>query len=157
MQDKRIKGYENFVLDIIRNKPHTLDEKSNALIAKLSNSFNNSSSVFDIISDSEMTFAPAKDKNGKMHKLDQSTYSPMLSGKDRVLRKNAFKNFLSGYGQFNKTFAELFVSNMKAENDDLKLHNFSNLLQEQLFDEQVPEIVFKNNSEHVNTHLDLNQ
>lgn len=157
LQDKRIKGYENFVLDIIRNKPHTLDEKSNALIAKLSNSFNNSSSVFDIISDSEMTFASAKDKNGKMHKLDQSTYSPMLSGKDRVLRKNAFKNFLSGYGQFNKTFAELFVSNMKAENDDLKLHNFSNLLQEQLFDEQVPEIVFKNNIEHVNKHLDLNQ
>lgn len=155
--DPRVKGYENFVLDIIRNKPHSLDEKTNATLAKLSNSFNNSSSVFDIITDSEMKFDSALDSKHKSHKLDQSTYSVMLTGKDRILRKNAFKNFLSGYGQFNKTFAELFISNMKADNDNLKLHNFDNLLQEQLFDEQVPEKVFRNNIEYVNKHLDINQ
>ena len=157
LADKRIKGYENSVKEIIRNKPHTLDEKSCALLAKICNSFNNSSSVFDIITDSEMTFKDALDSKNKPHKLDQASYSVMLSGKDRVLRKNAFKNFLGGYGQFNKTFAELFVSNLKADNDNMKLHNFDNLLQQQLFDEQVPEIVFKNNIAAVNKHLNLNQ
>lgn len=156
LADKRIKGYENVVKDIIRNKPHSLDEKSNALIANLSNSFNNSSSVFDIISDSEMKFDSALDSKGKAHKLDQATYAILLRDKDRTLRKNAFKNFLSGYGQFNKTFAELFVSNMKAENDDLKLHKFPNLLNQQLFGEQVPEIVFENNIKNVNKNLNLN-
>lgn len=157
LADKRIKGYENSIKEIIRNKPHTLDEKSCALLAKICNSFNNSSSVFDIITDSEMTFKDALDSKNKPHKLDQASYSVMLSGKDRVLRKNAFKNFLGGYGQFNKTFAELFVSNLKADNDNMKLHNFDNLLQQQLFDEQVPEIVFKNNITAVNKHLNLNQ
>lgn len=157
LADKRIKGYENSIKEIIRNKPHTLDEKSCALLAKICNSFNNSSSVFDIITDSEMTFKDALDSKNKPHKLDQASYSVMLSGKDRVLRKNAFKNFLGGYGQFNKTFAELFVSNLKADNDNMKLHNFDNLLQQQLFDEQVPEIVFKNNIAAVNKHLNLNQ
>ena len=154
LADKRIKGYENSIKEIIRNKPHTLDEKSCALLAKICNSFNNSSPVFDIITDSEMTFKDALDSKNKPHKLDQASYSVMLSGKDRVLRKNAFKNFLGGYGQFNKTFAELFVSNLKADNDNMKLHN---LLQQQLFDEQVPEIVFKNNIAAVNKHLNLNQ
>lgn len=157
LADKRIKGYENSIKEIIRNKPHTLDEKSCALLAKICNSFNNSSPVFDIITDSEMTFKDALDSKNKPHKLDQASYSVMLSGKDRVLRKNAFKNFLGGYGQFNKTFAELFVSNLKADNDNMKLHNFDNLLQQQLFDEQVPEIVFKNNIAAVNKHLNLNQ
>lgn len=157
LADKRIKGYENSIKEIIRNKPHTLDEKSCALLAKICNSFNNSSPVFDIITDSEMTFKDALDSKNKPHKLDQASYSVMLSGKDRVLRKNAFKNFLGGYGQFNKTFAELFVSNLKADNDNMKLHNFDNLLQQQLFDEQVPEIVFKNNITAVNKHLNLNQ
>lgn len=157
LADKRIKGYENSIKEIIRNKPHTLDEKSCALLAKICNSFNNSSPVFDIITDSEMTFKDALDNKNKPHKLDQASYSVMLSGKDRVLRKNAFKNFLGGYGQFNKTFAELFVSNLKADNDNMKLHNFDNLLQQQLFDEQVPEIVFKNNIAAVNKHLNLNQ
>lgn len=157
LADKRIKGYENSIKEIIRNKPHTLDEKSCALLAKICNSFNNSSPVFDIITDSEMTFKDALDSKNKPHKLDQASYSVMLSGKDRVLRKNAFKNFLGGYGQFNKTFAELFVSNLKADNDNMKLLNFDNLLQQQLFDEQVPEIVFKNNIAAVNKHLNLNQ
>lgn len=157
LTDKRIKGYENSIKEIIRNKPHTLDEKSCALLAKICNSFNNSSSVFDIITDSEMTFKDALDSKNKSHKLDQASYPVMLSGKDRILRKNAFKNFLGGYGQFNKTFAELFVSNLKADNDNMKLHNFDNLLQQQLFDEQVPEIVFKNNIAAVNKHLNLNQ
>lgn len=157
LADKRIKGYENSIKEIIRNKPHTLDEKSCALLAKICNSFNNSSPVFDIITDSEMTFKDALDSKNKPHKLDQASYSVMLSGKDRVLRKNAFKNFLGGYGQFNKTFAELFVSDLKADNDNMKLHNFDNLLQQQLFDEQVPEIVFKNNIAAVNKHLNLNQ
>lgn len=157
LADKRIKGYENVIKEIIRNKPHSLDEKSNTLIANLSHSFNNSSSVFDLISDSEMTFKAAVDSKGKTHKLDQATYAILLRDKDRVLRKNAFKNFLSGYGQFNKTFAELFVSNMKAENDNLKLHKFSNLLSQQLFGEQVPEIVFENNIKNVNKNLKLNQ
>ncbi len=155
--DPRIKGFENMVNNIIRNKPHTLDEKSNNLLARISNSFNNSSSVFDIITDSEMTFKDALDSKNKPHKLDQASYSVMLSGKDRVLRKNAFKNFLAGFGQFNKTFAELFVSNLKSDDDTRKLHSFDNLLQAQLFDEQVPEIVFKNNIEAVNKHLNLNQ
>lgn len=156
LADPRIKGYENAVLDIKRYKPHTLDEKSNTLLAKLSNSFNNSSSVFDLLTDSEMTFKDVTDSKGKTHKLDTATYPIYLSSKDRTLRKNAFKNFLSGYGQFNKTFAELFVSNLKANNDDVKLYNYQNLLEQQLFNEKVPEIVFKNNIKYVNAHLDLN-
>ena len=157
LADTRIKGYENLVNDIIRNKPHTLDEKSNNLLARISNNFNNSSSVFDIITDSEMTFKDALDSKNKPHKLDQASYSVMLSGKDRVLRKNAFKNFLGGYGQFNKTFAELFVSDLKSDDDTRKLHNFDSLLQQQLFDEQVPESVFKNNIECVSKNINLNK
>ena len=157
LSDKRAKGHENFILDIIRNKPHTLDEKSADLIAKISNSFNNSSSVFDIITDSEMEFNLALDSKNKPHKLDNATYHTLLTSKDRVLRKNAFKNFLSQYGKLNKTFAELYVSDMKADNDNTKLHNFSSLLTAQLFDEQVPEIVFENNIKYVNKHIDLNK
>ncbi len=157
LSDPRIKGYENLIKDVIRNKPHTLDEKSNNLLASISNSFNNSSSVFDIITDSEMTFKDALDSKNKPHKLDQASYSVMLSGKDRELRKNAFKNFLGGYGQFNKTFAELFVSDLKSDDDTRKLHNFDSLLQQQLFDEQVPESVFRNNIEYVSKNIYLNK
>lgn len=153
--DPRAKEFDNVIKDIIKNKPHKLDEHTNKILSSLSNSFNNSSNVFHIIKDSELTFEDVKDSNGKTYKVDNSTLPKLLTNKDRTLRKNAFNSRFEGYKKFNKTFAELFISSMKSEKDFYELKKWNSLLESALEGEDVPLKVFENNIKYTTENIHL--
>lgn len=157
LNDERAKDYTNKIKEIIKNKKHSLDEKSNQLIASISNSFNNSETIFETFTNSEMTFAEALDSSNKAHTVSNAEYSKFLTSKDRVLRKNAFNSLMNGFGSYNKTFAELFISFYKSEKESAKLHKYEDILAVRLNDEDVPRLVYENNVKSVEKHIPLLQ
>jgi len=157
LTDNRSKNLDNFIKDIIKNKKHKLDEKTSDVIAKLGNSFNNSSSIHSLLSNSEIKFEDAIDHNNKKHKVNSSTFFSLVSSKDRNLRESAFNSLMNGFAQFNKTFAELYISNIKSENDFNKLTKYKNSLESRLENEDVPLSVFENNLKNVTNNINLLQ
>lgn len=157
LNDPRAKNLDNKIKDIIKDKPHRLDEKTSDVIAKLNNSFANSSTLFDIMSNSEMPFDDATDSQGKKHKVKDALYSQLISSNDRELRKNAFTSLMSGYGRFNKTLAELYLKSVKSLNDSVKLMKFPSALAMELDGEDIPLSVYENNIKNVNKNIPLLQ
>ena len=155
LSDKRFKNFENVIKDIIKFKPHKLDQHSSVLISKISKALNQNSSVFDIISDSELEYADALDSKGKAHKVDNASYGELVISTDRTLRKNAFFSLMNGYGKFNKTIAALLVGDMQADFDFAKLKNYSSTLEQALLVNDVPQSVFDKNLEEVNKNLPI--
>ncbi len=156
-QDPRAKDLTNIIKDIIRNKPHELDESTAKTLSLVNNSFNDSESVFDILRNSEMEFKDATDSKGKTHKMDNASYFNLLSSNDHLLRKSAFSSMMNGYGKLNKTLAELFIKDLKANNDSVLIHNHENLLSMNLFSNEIPKIVFEKNIENVTKNINLLQ
>lgn len=157
LNDDRSKNINNLIKNVIKNKDHKLDEKTSEIISKLNNSFSNTRTIFGIISNSEMTFEDAIDSKGKKHKVDPSSYMKLIRSSDRKLRETAFNSKMNGYGKFNKTFAELYIKDCKADEDFRKLRNYNSLLEEALNDEDIPKIVYKNNIKYVEKNIPVLQ
>jgi len=153
LKDKRCKNLDNEIKDILRNKPHKLDEKTSQVLSILNNSFENSENVFEVLTNSEIKFEDAENCKGKKVKINESAYSNFLSKKDRKLRETAFNSIMNGYGKFNKTLSELFIKNLKSHNDNIQLRNFNTLLEQALYEEEIPSIVYKRNIENVNKNI----
>ncbi len=157
IDDKKFSHYNNIFKDIIKFKPHKLDEKTSEIIAKLNKSFNENSDIFDIIADSELTFADALDSKGKAHKIDNASYVECVSGKDRVLRKNAYLSMYNGYKKFNKTFASLLLGDMESDFEFCKLRNYKSQLEQSLKRNDIPQAVFDKNIAEINKNLSVLQ
>jgi len=155
--DPRAKDLDNEIKDIIKNKPHKIDEKTSYVLSLVNNSFENSENIFEVLTNSEMIFEDAENSKGKKIKVSENNYGNFLSNQDRKLRETAFNSIMNGYSKFNKTLSELFIKDLQAKNDDVSLFNFKNLLELKLFDEDIPPVVYNNNIENVNKNIKLLQ
>ncbi len=144
LQDKRFSNYDNMIKEIIKLKPHKIDEKTNELLSKMSNFLGNNENIHSILVDSEIKFDDALDKTGKSKKVDNSTYPKYLRGNDGVLRKNAFDSRMTAFSRLNKTFSELYLKDIEYDKFLSKLTNYSNLLESVLLEDDIPKAVFDN-------------
>ena len=144
LQDKRFSDYDNLIKEIIKLKPHKIDEKTNELLSKMSNFLGNNENIHSILVDSEIKFDDALDKTGKSKKVDNSTYPKYLRGNDDILRKNAFNSRMTAFSRLNKTFSELYLKDIEYDKFLSKLTNYSNLLESVLLEDDIPKEVFNN-------------
>lgn len=157
LKDPRFKDYENSIKEVIKLKPHKIDEKTNSILAKMSKFLGNNSNIHSILTDSEMEFEDAIDSKGKKHKVDNASAHVLLSSTDKMLRKTTFESRMKSYGKLNKTFAELYLKDIELDKFNYQLCNYNSLLEEVLIGEDVPKIVFDNNIKNVNKFIPLLQ
>ena len=157
LEDDRFKNYENTIKNIIKLKPHRLDETTTTLLAKMSNFLGNNSNLHSILTDSEITFEDAIDSQGNSCKVDNATAPVYLRSNDQTLRKTTFLSRMNGFGKFNKTFAELYLKDIELDKFSYKLKNYNSKLEEVLLSEDVPISVFENNVKNVNAALPILQ
>ena len=130
LDDERFKDFDNTIKDIIKLKPHKLDEKTNTLLAKMGNFLGNNSNLHSILTDSEMYFDDAVDSNGITHKVDNATSPIYLRSSDKILRKTTFESRMKAFEKLNKTFAELYIKDIELDKFNYKLKNYNSLLEE---------------------------
>lgn len=155
LADPRFKIYDHFINDIIKFKPHKLDEKTNDTMTKISNALNQNAKTFKIINNSELTFEDALDSKGKSHKVDNASFGELVSSTDRTLRTNAYNSMMKGFANFNKTFASLLLGDMESDYALVKLRKYNSVLEEGLLGDDVPQAVFDKNIEEVNKNLKI--
>lgn len=155
LKDKKFVTYKREIEKIIKNKPHKLDERDAKLLSKMSLFTNASEELRDTLCDSEISFSPAADSKGKKHEVTLSNFILYLSSNDRELRKNAFFSLFNGFKNFNKTLSIAMNKNVMQDVFSARLTNFDNCLQQALFYEEVPEIVYDNLIKNVNKNVNL--
>ena len=157
LEDKRFKDFDNTIKNIIKEKPHKLDESTSVLLSKMGSFLGSNSNLHSILTDSEMYFDDATDSKGKKYKVDNSSAPILLRSKDKMLRKTTFESRMNAFGKLNKTFAELYLKDIELDKFNYKLRKYNSLLEEVLSSEDVPTSVFKKNIENVNNNIPILQ
>lgn len=65
---------------------------------------------------------------GNLHEVTHSKYVPLMESKDRTLRKNTFNSMYSNYQNSEQSTTEIYLSEVKLENELAKLLNYDSLL-----------------------------
>jgi len=150
--DESFKDYDRYIEDILRYKKHTLSEKEESNMAKLS-AFNCTDDIFSILSDIEMNHGSFIDENGKSIELTTGNYNSYLKSQDQEIRKRVMEAYLNAYGRLNMTLANLYISHVKYMNYLADSYNFKSVLDMSTYGEEVSSKIMLKNIENVSKNI----
>lgn len=138
---------------IKRNRPHTLSNAEEELIAKMSILGNVPADAFDVFSDAEMPWPRITLSNDEEVELDQSAYSQIRASANRDDRRKAFFAFWENYKRFEGTFGELMNGNIRQNLFYAKAYKYNSSLESALHYNNIPISVYQSLIDNVNRNL----
>lgn len=151
---EKLKFYKKYVDDIIREKPHTLSEKEEEILAAASDLSNVSENVYDMLSFADLEFPEIDDEKGNNVRITHSNFSTFLKSKNSTIRKNAFEALYSTYDRYKNTFASTLYGGIKSEIFYSKIRKYESALEASLFQDDISIDVYNNLIKSVNENLD---
>ena len=152
---EKLKFYKKYVDDIIREKPHTLSEKEEEILAAASDLSNISENVYDMLSFADLEFPEIDDEKGNNVRITHSNFSTFLKSKNSTIRKNAFEALYSTYDRYKNTFASTLYGGIKSEIFYSKIRKYESALEASLFQDDISIDVYNNLIKSVNENLDI--
>ena len=153
MEKEDLAPYRFTMEKLLRQKPHTLSEKEEALLARFGEVLAAPGLIADNLQDADMVFDPVKDAEGQEHELTGSNYILLQTSPDRTLRKNAFFSFYKGYRQHINTFAAAYAGAVKASAAQAQVRGYASSRAMSMAEENVPVEVYDTLIETVRAHL----
>ena len=138
-----LKKYKFNLENLYRYKSHTLSEKEEKMLSRLSKVFGNPELTYSSLTDSDITFGNIK-VDGKDVELTESNYSVYIRNKDRDVRKQAFETLFTTYSNLKNTITSTFKGNIESLVETAKIRNYNSSLEASLFDDNIDTKIYDN-------------
>ena len=130
----RNRGY---LLDILREKPHTLSDKEEKLLSKLSPVLDTPYQVYNMTKLADMVF-PSFQVEGKEYPMGYSLFEDDYQyHKDTKIRRKAFNVFSEEIKKYENTTAALYNAQCQKEKIESEIKGFSSVFDYLLFPQKV--------------------
>ncbi len=150
-----LKHYERYLKEILRQKEHILDSKTETLLAKFSEVASAPHNVFSMFNNVDMKFPEIKNEQGENVRLTHGTYIKYLESKNPAVRADAFTGMYETYSRYRNTLATAFAANITQYGLFSSLRGFETPLHYALSEHNIPTAVYNNLINTVNNHLDI--
>lgn len=144
LKDEKVSFYKKFVDDLLRDKPHTLSEREEELLAATSEISSVPENVYDMLAYADMEFPEIEDENREKVRISHSNYSLYIKSKDKRVRKDAFEAEFNTYGMYKNTFASTLYGAIKSEIFYAKVRNHKSAIEASLFEDDINVEVYDN-------------
>ena len=148
-----LERYRRYLTETRRLKAHTLSDAEERILASAGEMAQAPNTIFDVLSDADMTYPDAIDSRGNHHPLSAGTFVMLEESMDRRLRKSAYENLYHTLGAFRNTAASI----LDAQNKQLKFfaqcRKYENAFEASLDATGVPTCVYLNLIEAVHQNL----
>lgn len=152
-QDSGLKIYRQYVDQILRAAPHTLDTKGEGLVATFGLSANATGSVYSIFSNAELPWPTVRLTDGTIAKLDKAAYGKYREAANRDDRKKVFDAFFGSWKEFERTFGVTFYERLKEDTVISKVRNYPDSLTRALDANKIPVAVYDTLIAQTNANL----
>ncbi len=142
-KDKKLKDYNKLLLDIVRERPHILNEREEKLMSGVGGFAGDYRKTFSGFEDGDLKFNQVENGQGKKLPFDAIKYYEYSSSPDRVLRKNTYIEMNGAFGRYSNFITSNYLASVKKDVFFAKARNFNNALEKALFYEEVDEQVYK--------------
>ena len=153
LQDKEGSFYKKFVDDMLRDKPHTLSEKEEEILAATSEISSVSENVYDMLAFADMEFPEILDESGNKVRISHSNYSLFIKSKDKRVREDAFEGEFNTYDKYKNTFASTLYGAIKSEIFYARVRNHKSAIEASLFEDDINVDVYNNLISSIDTSL----
>ncbi|MDB2481164.1 oligoendopeptidase F [Porticoccaceae bacterium] len=149
-------GLEKFAFgieDSLRQAPHTLAEDVETVLAKGGKFLGTSSTVYSVLANANLPWPEVTLSDGETLRLSQSGYSIGRQAPVREDRKMVFDAFWGVWKDFEATLGTLMNSHIQGLAFRTDVRNYESSLSRALFDDNMPEAVYRTLVTEVNSAL----
>lgn len=154
LNNEKLSFYKKYIDEILREKPHTLSEKEEELLAAVLDLTSIPENSYDMLSYADMEFPDIENEDGETVKLTHSNFSTFLKSKSVKVRKNAFEAMYKTYDKYKNTFAAMLYGGIKSEIFYSKARKYESALYASLFQDDISVDVYNNLIKAVDENLD---
>lgn len=139
-----LETFRRMIETTMREKPHTLSDECEKLMAKLQDGFGTHDDIRSIFADSDLRFGKIRNEEGKLVELTDTNYVPFLMSGDRRVRQAAFRKIYETYAQFGNTFATTFNAMVRERGTLAKVRGYKNSITASTFRDEVTPDIYNN-------------
>ncbi len=147
--------YRFFLSEVIRQKPHTLSESEELLLAQAGEVMQGPDKIFRMLNIADMKFPTIKDEKGKDVEITHGNYQTLMLSYDRRVRKDAYNALYSAYRARQNTLAATLSTSVKKDIFYARARKHPSAMEAALFADNVPTGVYDNLIKTVRANLDL--
>ena len=153
-ENPELETYKRYISEILRGKNHTLDKKTETILAKSRQMANAAENIFSMYNGADIKFPSITTEEGEEIEITHGNFVPLLESTDREVRKAAFEGVYETYGKMRNTLAATFAANLDQANFYAQVRNFSSAREMYLYGSNIPESVYDNLIEIVHKNMD---
>ena len=153
-ENPELETYKRYISEILRGKNHTLDKKTETILAKSRQMANAAENIFSMYNGADIKFPSITTEEGEEIEITHGNFVPLLESVDREVRKAAFEGVYETYGKMRNTLAATFAANLDQANFYAQVRNFSSAREMYLYGSNIPESVYDNLIETVHKNMD---
>ena len=153
-ENPELETYKRYISEILRGKNHTLDKKTETILAKSRQMSNAAENIFSMYNGADIKFPSITTEEGEEIEITHGNFVPLLESVDREVRKAAFEGVYETYGKMRNTLAATFAANLDQANFYAQVRNFSSAREMYLYGSNIPESVYDNLIETVHKNMD---
>ena len=144
VQDERLRDYDYYLRQLIRNKKHVLSAAEEKILALGGEVYSQFQNIFSMIDNADLKFGELEEADGSRVALTHGMYGVIMHGKDRDLRRRAFEQYYRSYIDLKNTIAATYFGNVKKDVFLTRARGYDSCLQRALEGEDVPVCVYEN-------------
>ena len=153
--DETLAAHEFFLRDTLRSAPHTLDAKTEEILAQASLALSASEQIYESYANADIPWPTVTLSEGQEVTLSQAGYSLWRAAPNRDDRKLVFDTFWQTWNQYNDGMGATMAANIQSNVFGAKVRNHDSTLAANLFDDGLPPEVYTQVVTQVNQSLPL--
>lgn len=152
-EEPRLAPFAHSLHNTLRNAPHTLTEEGEQILAAASQPLSAGYNVYALLANAEIPWAEVELANGETATINSQGYSTHRQSEDRDDRKMVFDAYWGKWGEYENTIGMTLNSHLQAQVFLSKSRKYESVLQRELFQDNLPEAIYRTLVEEVNKAL----
>lgn len=152
-ESPKLKSYERNLKEIYRFKKYILSDNEEKIISNLEKALDSSSTTYESLTDTDMTYGNIIDENGESVELTDSNYNKYIKSNDRRVRKEDFDELYRVYSNFKNTICSTIKGNIEANTSIAKIRGYESAIEASLFSDNIDVSVYNNLIDTVSNNL----
>lgn len=140
--DARMKDYDYQLRELVRGKKHVLSDESERILALSGEIGDSYDTIYTMLSDVDLQFAPIKDETGSEQPMSHGRYRLYLESRRRDIRRQAYESMYKAYESQINTVAAIYGSSVKKDVFYTRARNFPSCRERALFGGDIPVSVY---------------
>ena len=150
---KELAPYRLLLERLLRERPHTLSDREEKLLAMQSEMAAAAGLVFRQLNNADLKFGFVENERGEKIELSHASFSALLHSPHRAVRQRAFGQYYQQFAAHENTLAATLQGSIQRDVFNARARNFSSSLEAALFPDNVPVKVYDNLVASVRRHL----